>query len=141
LAERYYSWDSTAFPDGEYRLRITASDAPGNPPAEALTAQAISDPFLIDNTPPRITGLAATRNGAKLQVRWHAADALNNVTKAEYSLDGGDWKVVSPATKLSDSLELDYDLAMDAAAGEHTVAIRVQDEFENQATDKVVVRP
>ncbi len=141
LAERYYSWDSTAFPDGEYRLRITASDAPGNPPAEALTAQAISDPFVIDNTPPRITGLAATRNGAKLQVRWHAADALNNVTKAEYSLDGGDWKVVSPATKLSDSLELDYDLAMDAAAGEHTVAIRVQDEFENQATDKVVVRP
>jgi sugar lactone lactonase YvrE len=140
LAERYYSWDSTAFPDGEYRLRITASDAPGNPPAEALTAQTIGDPFLIDNTPPTITGLAATRAGARLQVRWHAADALNNVTKAEYSLDGGDWKVASPVTRLSDSLELDYDLTMDASAGEHTVAVRVQDEFENQATDKVVVR-
>jgi len=141
LAERYYSWDSTAFPDGEYRLRITASDAPGNPPAEALTAQTVGDPFLIDNTPPGITGLAATRTGAKLRVRWHAADALNNVTKAEYSLDGGDWRVASPETKLSDSLELDYDLTMDAAAGEHTVAVRVQDEFENTATDKVVVRP
>jgi hypothetical protein len=140
LAERYYSWDSTAFPDGEYRLRITASDAPGNSPAEALTAQTVSDPFLIDNTPPRITGLAATRNGAKLRVRWHAADALNNVTKAEYSLNGGDWKVATPETRLSDSLELDYDLTMDAATGEHTVAVRVQDEFENQATDKVVVR-
>jgi len=141
LAERYYSWDSTAFPDGEYRLRITASDAPGNPPAEALTAQMAGDPFLIDNTPPGITGLAATRTGAKLRVRWHAADALNHVTRAEYSLDGGDWRVASPETKLSDSLELDYDLTMDAAAGEHTVAVRVQDEFENTATDKVVVRP
>ena len=38
VAEKYLSWDSTAFPDGEYRLRVTASDAPGNPPAEALTA-------------------------------------------------------------------------------------------------------
>ena len=28
VAEKYISWDSTAFPDGEYRLRITASDAP-----------------------------------------------------------------------------------------------------------------
>ena len=63
VAEKYYSWDSTAFPDGEYRLRITASDAPGNPPAEALTARLESDPFIIDNTPPEITGLAASRNG------------------------------------------------------------------------------
>ena len=26
LRERYYSWDSTAFPDGKYRVRVTASD-------------------------------------------------------------------------------------------------------------------
>jgi len=140
LAERYYSWDSTAFPDGEYRVRITASDAPSNPPAEALAAQMVSDPFLIDNTPPRVTGLAAVRSGAKLQVRWHAADALNNITKAEYSLDGGDWRVASPVTRLSDSLELDYDLTLDSAAGEQTIAVRVQDEFENLVADKVAVR-
>ena len=27
VRERYLSWDSTAFPDGEYRLRVTATDA------------------------------------------------------------------------------------------------------------------
>ncbi len=140
IAEKYYSWDSTAFPDDEYRLRITASDAPGNPPSEALTTRMEGDPFIIDNTPPKITDLAATRNGAKLQVRWHAADALNNVSKAEYSLDGGDWTVAAPVTKLSDSLELDYDLSVDAAPGEHTIAVRVQDDYDNLATDKVVVR-
>ena len=43
LGEKYISWDSTAFPDGEYRLRVTASDAPANPPAQALTARAESD--------------------------------------------------------------------------------------------------
>ena len=64
VAEKYLSWDSTAFPDGEYRLRVTASDAPGNPPAETLTARMESAPFVIDNTPPKITGLTAARNGA-----------------------------------------------------------------------------
>ena len=141
VAEKYISWDSTAFPDGEYHLRITASDAPGNPPSEALTARMESDAFWIDNTPPKITGLAATRAGGKLEVRWHAADALNNITKAEYSLDGGEWTVVAPVTKLSDSLDLDYDLMIDARPGEHTIAVRVQDEYENLASDKVVVRP
>ena len=90
--------------------------------------------------PTRITGLAAVRSGAKLQVGWHAADALNNITKAEYSLDGGDWRVASPVTRLSDSLELDYDLTLDSAAGEQTIAVRVQDEFENLVADKVAVR-
>jgi hypothetical protein len=140
VAERYISWDSTAFPDGEYRLRITASDSPGNPPADALTARLESEPFTIDNTPPRITGLTAARNGGKLEIRWHAADALSNVTSAEYSLDGGEWTVAAPVTKLSDSPELDYALSLDAAPGEHTIAVRVLDEYENLAAEKVVAR-
>lgn len=140
IAEKYYSWDSTAFPDGDYRLRITASDAPSNPPAEALSARMESVEFTIDNTPPRISGLSAVRNGGKLQVRWHAADALNNIVRAEYSLDGGEWLVAAPVTKLSDSMELDYELSLDAAPGEHTIAVRVYDEYENQATEKTVVK-
>ncbi len=140
IAEKYFSFDSTAFPDGEYRLRVTASDAPGNPPGEALTASAESEPFLIDNTPPAITALTAARTGGKIQVRWHAADALNNITKAEYSLDGGDWLVVAPVTRLSDSPALDYDLTIDAPPGEHTIAVRVEDDYANVATDKVVAK-
>ncbi len=140
VTDKYYSWDSTAFPDGEYRLRVIASDAPGNPPAEALTAHIVSDPFLIDNTPPKITALTATRTGGKLEVRWHAADALNNIDQAEYSLDGGDWTMAAPVSKLSDSEDLDYVLTLDAAPGEHTVAVRVTDDYENESTDKVVVR-
>ena len=33
IREHYYSWDSTAFPDGKYVVRVTATDAPSNPPA------------------------------------------------------------------------------------------------------------
>jgi hypothetical protein len=140
VADRYLSWDSTAFPDGEYRVRVTASDAPGNPPSEALTSRMEGSPFWIDNTPPKITGLSAARSSGKLQVKWHAADALNQLTKAEYSLDGSEWKVAAPVSRLSDALELDYELTLDAAAGEHTVAVRVEDDYGNVGVEKVVVK-
>ncbi len=138
ISERYLSWDSTAFPDGDYRLRITASDAPGNPPAEALTSNLESDPFTIDNTPPKITGLTAAYSGGKLQVRWRAADALSNIAKAEYSLDGGEWTLAAPVTKLSDSPELEYALTLDAAPGEHTIAVRALDDYDNLSVEKAV---
>jgi sugar lactone lactonase YvrE len=141
VKEKYISWDSTAFPDGDYKLRATASDLPSNTKEDALTGQLESDVFTIDNTPPRITGLSGTRTGSGIQTRWHAADALSTITKSEYSVDGGEWTVVDPVTKLSDSRELDYDLALhDVTPGEHTIAVRVEDEYDNQATEKVVVR-
>jgi len=140
VAEKYLAFDTTSFPDGEYRLRVTATDSPSNPPAEALSGSLVSDPFTIDNTPPQIIGLTATATAGKLRVRWHAADALNNVAKAEYSVDGGDWTLAAPTSKLSDSPSLDYDLTLDATPGEHTIAIRVQDDFDNQSSAKTVVQ-
>jgi hypothetical protein len=140
IRERNLSWDSTAFPDGEYLVRVTVSDSPSNPPHMALTGRLESYPFVIDNTPPRVTGLAATRTGARIEARWRAVDALNTIAKAEYSFDGGDWKVVEPTTRLSDSQQHDYVLAIDAAAsGEHVVAVRVADYFDNVAVERVLV--
>jgi sugar lactone lactonase YvrE len=141
VKDKYLSWDSTAFPDGEYRIRVTASDLPSNPPSDALSTTAESDPFLIDNTPPAITDLVASRSGGTLHAAWKAADALSDISKAEYSLDGGDWTLVAPVTKLSDSLDLSYDLKLDnVSPGEHTLAVRVEDDYDNQAAGKVVVR-
>jgi hypothetical protein len=141
LRERYVSWDSTGFPDGEYVLRVTVSDAPSNPPGQALSAMLVSDPFTVDNTPPSIGALTATRQSARIEVRWTARDALSNIEKAEYSLDGGDWLIIEPVTKLSDAPLEEYRLVIEnASAGEHVIAVRVSDEFDNQTVDKVVVK-
>lgn len=139
IREHYYSWDSTAFPDGKYFVRITATDAPSNPPEQALTSSAESEPFLIDNTAPEITGLSGTPAGSKLEVRFHARDAMSALGKAEYSINGGDWMVVEPTTRLTDSLEHDYRVQVDRA-GETTVAVRVSDEYDNQSVAKIVVK-
>jgi len=136
LHERYYSFDSTAFPDGDYRLRVTASDSPSNTLENALTGSEESDPFTIDNTPPVISDLKATGSA----VRWHAADALSTIYRAEYSLDGGDWTVVDPNGRLSDSRALDYTLTLRGlTAGEHTIAVRVSDENDNTSVAKIVI--
>jgi hypothetical protein len=140
IRERYYSWDSTAFPDGKYVVRVTASDAPSNPLDQALTAMLQSDPFLIDNTAPEITGLHGALSGNKIEVRFHAKDALSTIGKAEYSVNGGDWIVVEPVTRLSDSQEEDYRVMVDRTPGETTIAVRVADEYENQSVAKTVVK-
>lgn len=141
VKEKHLSWDSTAFPDGEYVLRVTATDLPDNPPGQELSAQLVSRPLLIDNSPPQITGPTAARASGRLEVRWKAVDAQSLIQWAEYSLDGGDWLVAQPTTRVSDSQEHDYTLSLEGvSSGEHTVAVRVTDDYDNQAVAKAVVR-
>jgi hypothetical protein len=141
VKEKYLSWDSTAFPDGEYILRVTASDSPSNPRAQALEASLVSDPFVIDNTPPQILNLTGAVSGNKIEVRWSARDARSNIDRAEYSVNGGEWLLIDPVGRLSDSPEESYELMIDRpSAGEQVIAVRVTDEFDNQTVDKVVVR-
>ena len=141
LKDAVYSWDATAYPDGRYRLRVTARDNPDNPPDQALHSSLESDEFLIDNTGPSIVINSARRSGNRLEIQFRATDALNRIDKAEYSVNGGPWRFAEPTTRLSDSREHEYRLAIDAAGpGENTVAVRVSDSCDNQAVEKTVVR-
>jgi sugar lactone lactonase YvrE len=142
VKERYLSWDTGAFPDGEYAIRVTASDSPSNPPAQALGASLVSDPFLIDNTPPQISNLASSPASAnKLDVHWTARDARSTIDHAEYSVNGGEWMLIDPVSRLSDSPEEEYHLVIDRpSADEQVIAVRVSDEFDNQAVDKIIVK-
>jgi hypothetical protein len=139
VREKHYSFDSTALPDGEYRLRITASDSPGNVETEALSAQSVSAPFLIDNTPPEVEALQVTRQGNVLRATWKVHDALSVIQRTEYSLDGRDWTLVDPTSKLSDSPSLEYDLTIpNISPGEHVLAVRVLDDYDNQTVSKAI---
>jgi len=141
VRESYLSWDSTAYADGKYVLRVTASDAPSNPPDQALTSVRESDPFLIDNTPPEIICCIGTVS-SRVMMQFHVRDALSTLGKAEYSINGGDWIVVAPTTRLTDSQEHDYVVTLpNHPPGEEvTLALRVEDEYGNQAVAKTVLK-
>jgi hypothetical protein len=142
VPEKYLSWDTGAFPDGEYVLRVTATDSPSNPPDQALTASLVSDPFLIDNTPPQIAKLTASATtGNKLEIRWSARDARSSIDHAEYSVNGGEWVRADPESRLSDAPDEEYRVLIDRPSpSEQVIAVRVSDEFDNQAVEKIVLK-
>ncbi len=141
LTTQFYSWDSTAFPDGAYYVKVAASDAPSNSEQDALTTEREAGPFVVDNTPPQIAELEAKAADGKLRIRFRATDALSPIRKAEYSLDGSEWQLVLPLDQLSDSLQEHYGFTLQGnTSGEHTIAVRVYDRIENLAVEKIVLR-
>jgi hypothetical protein len=142
LDARYYSWDTTAMPDGAYYLKIVASDSPANPNGEGLTSERESDRFEVDNTPPAISQLTAeSAGGGGVRVRFQASDPASSIARAQYSVDAEDWNLVFPSGGLSDAPRENYDFQLQKVApGEHTVTIRVYDQFENVTSAKATVR-
>jgi hypothetical protein len=96
----------------------------------------------VDNTPPSIAQLTAdaASGGASVHVRFQASDTASFITRAQYSLDAGDWTLVFPTGGLSDSLRENYDFQLQKLSpGDHTVTVRVYDEFENVTSAKATV--
>lgn len=141
ITQKYYSWDTTTMPDGAYYLKITASDSPSNPASEALGNERESDRFEIANTPPKIENLRAKANGGGADASFDATSASGSVAHAEYSVDAGDWEVVFPVGVLSDAPREAYKFHLAGlATGEHTIAVRISDQFENSAVTKITFR-
>jgi outer membrane protein assembly factor BamB len=149
LEQKFYSWDSTAMPDGAYYLKVVASDAPSNPPAQTLTAERDGERFIVDNTPPIVDGLKAEIGSPQASravayiptIHFVAHDATSSIERAQYSIDGGDWIIVVPKSGISDAPEEQYDFTVAGlSAGEHTIAVRAYDHFENVGGAKTIVR-
>ena len=140
LEQRFYSFDTTALPDGAYYLKIVASDGASNPPDKALKTERESERFEVDNTPPAIGKVEATVTDGTAQVKFTASDRGSSIDRAQYSLDGGDWTLVAPATGISDGRQESYELTLrDLKPGEHTITVRAYDRFENVGSGKTVV--
>jgi WD40 repeat protein len=142
LDQKFLSFDTTTLADGAYYLKIVATDAPSNPPAAALTAERESERFEVDNTPPVVEDLRVGPASGKMSgghpVSFAARDASSSIDRAQYSLDGGDWILVAPSNGISDAPLEHYDFGIAATSpGEHTIAARVYDRFENVGTAKI----
>lgn len=148
IEQRYFSFDTTSLPDGAYYLKVVADDSASNPPDEALKSERESERFEVDNTPPVITSLqvsAEPQSGgataeAKAHVAFTAKDNESAIEKAQYSVDGGGWVFVAPRTGISDSPEESYEFKVpNLKPGEHTIAVRAYDRFENVGSGKATV--
>jgi hypothetical protein len=138
LTQRFYSWDSTTMPDGAYDLKIVASDLPANPPGQALSNERISERFEIQNTPPRIENLRADASAASAKITFEGVSSGVAITRAQYSVDAGDWLIVFPANGLSDGPRESYQIELPGLApGQHTIAVHISDRFDNSTAAQV----
>jgi hypothetical protein len=159
VTERFYSFDSIRLPDGGYRMRVVASDAPAHTLGDALTGERESDHFIVDTTPPVLTGLQGNLQSGVLHAAFVASDATSPIARAEYSLDADRWQFLEPVGKLSDSLTEHYELNVPLAAipvrtprdepesapppvvdpQEHILTVRVYDRYDNVSAAKTVI--
>jgi hypothetical protein len=73
-------------------------------------------------------------------VKFTARDTSSSIERAQYSLDGGEWILVSPTGGISDAPEEHYEFSLsNLGPGEHTIAVRAYDKFENVGSAKTTV--
>lgn len=131
-AETIYAFDTTAFPDGTYLVRLTASDSPSNPAGSELKSDRTSGPLVIDNSLPVIKGFTAARNGASLDVAFQAEDSYSYIEEAKVLVRPGEWRVVFPVDGIADSRSESFKFSLKLPAGaESQVTVRVRDSFGN----------
>jgi hypothetical protein len=137
-----YTWDTETVPDGEYELRVVASDSPSNPPDKAQTGEKVSEPILIDNTRPTIESLKAVPAGeGQWKIGGKAVDAMSIIVEIQYSADSKDWVAVDPAGGIFDSKTAEFEFTLKKLdKGEHTVAVKAADAAGNRGVGKVVLR-
>lgn len=152
ITDKAYSFDAALIPDGGYRIKVVASDAPSHSPGEALTGSKVSERFEIDTTPPVVSALKAELALAKcaqapcpapVHATFNAEDSASPIAHAEYSVDAGSWQYIDPVGKLSDSKREHYDFEIPASAlegktGEHLITVRVYDRHDNIGVAKTV---
>ncbi len=140
IDENFYTINSDTLPDGMYQLRVVASDEASNPPDMALTGEAESRIFLIDNTPPSITMKLESTDKGRVRIAIEAADSTSTLNQAEVSMDTGEWRPIFPKDGIIDSKAESFSyFSGTLLPGEHVVAFRIYDQNDNVGMQKLVV--
>lgn len=130
-------WDTTSVPDGSYTIKVVAADAPTNAPPTALTGEAESSAFDIDNTSPQIQITTPRRSGGPATLTFVVRDDHSPVKRVEYSLDADRWRMIYPKDGIPDSRVEEFELALEGDAAQKGVIIRATDAMNNVATAAV----
>lgn len=134
LDKPMHQWDTRTTADGRYHLKVVASDKPSNPPAAALTGSRISEPVVVDNTPPALRDLAAVPDGqGGVSITGRAVDKTSRLIAIAYSLNSADeWVTILPADGICDSGDERFSATVnDVAPGPHRLAVKVVDLYGN----------
>ncbi|HEX3100653.1 MAG TPA: hypothetical protein VHQ01_02615, partial [Pyrinomonadaceae bacterium] len=136
LTDNFIAIDGQSLADGRYIFKIVAKDTPSNPKGIALSGERITEPIDIDNTPPIVTAVSNTATKAVFS----AVDKASYLVRAEYSINGGEWKTLYADDGISDSPSETYSVEVPAVAGEYVITLRVYDVNGNAGNARMIVK-
>ena len=143
LTDATFDWNTRDVADGRYQIKVVASDAAANPVGQGKSASRVSEEVLVNNTPPAIGDLKATRGqgGGEAGIAARVTDRWGTVAALAFSVDStSDWQAVLPVDTIADSPEESYDfVAGGLSAGAHQITLRATDSQGNQAFTTVTV--
>jgi uncharacterized repeat protein (TIGR03803 family) len=131
LTKPELDWDTAALPEGNYRLRVDASDEMANPLDDVTHHALESAPVLVDNTPPVFKAIGI--NGRRL--RAEVVDGVGPIARVEAAVDGRlEWRPLPAADGIFDTADeaIDADISpLLPGPGPHVVAVRAFDAAGN----------
>jgi hypothetical protein len=142
IRETFYTVDGASLADGRYVFRVVASDALDNPVGLAATAERVSEPVDIDNTPPVIRSVGQLQaNGDRVRAVFDVEDVTGRIKRADVSVDGSAWREVFPDDGIADGAKERYSLDVTISGpGEHTISLRAFDNSNNLGNISVTYR-
>ncbi len=128
-----FEWDGRTIEDGRYEVRVTASDQRSNTTTTKLTGSRISEPVVVDNTPPVIENYYIEKDDKTVTLTLQVADQLSALEKVDYTIDSNaEWMGTLPDDSVFDTTEEDFTIVIeDLDVGEHVIAVRVGDNVGN----------
>ncbi len=141
LKETTWDWNTRTVADGWYEVKVVASDALANAPGDGRQTSRISDPVLVDNTPPVIGDLTSSSGAGDVRVEFDATDATGTLAAFAYTVDSSEqWQTVLPSDKIADSPQEHVNFVVHGLSpGNHQIAVRATDSAGNSAVTTVNV--
>ena len=136
------SWDTTKMKDGEYIIKVVASDKSSNP-VGALTKEDISEAFTVCNTPPTVNVFDETitvggDNSASAE--GFASHEMVAVVGVQFRVDGGDWAAAAASDGIFDTGSEPFIITTEVLTkGDHKIDVKAIDEAGNTTETKFTV--
>lgn len=142
IAENFAAIDGLSLADGRYIVRVVVKDAPSNPAGRVLTGERLSESFVIDNSQPTVSVSGAPQlTGNRARAVFLASDKASYISRAEFSVNGGEWRAIYADDGISDGPDERYTVEVPLdAAGEYSITLRVFDANGNIGNARAVVR-
>jgi hypothetical protein len=142
ISGHHYVWHLAGIPDGYYRVKVIATDAPDNTPRTARRVARESSRILVDNTPPAINGLKwrQTADG-RVVVSGVASDKLSPIVAVSIQIDSSkNWRPAAASDTIFDSpLEAFRGRTGVLTSGPHRIVVKAVDAAGNEAYASVLV--